>query len=209
MLPHKGVYVESASSDAHQKALANRQAKRKEWSKVILTAVIIYLALNCSLGFAQLEFRSRQVEILREEFALCIPSLLLTSAILSLGKGCLQRICELLLCIALLVLPLLVFTCFTLNTTTIHHFSRDRQVEASYVDNGAFGSSAHSIKAKQGWGPFFYHIKSEGIDTYPFIGQEIDGEVEVKYDKDGMTVTRDLDEWLAGRPGSKKRKQLK
>lgn len=194
--------MEPVSSNTLNKATDNRQAKRKEWSKAILVLVISYVVFSFTLGTAHLIFRSPQMQMLRIGFGLCMPTLLLTSIVLALGKGCLQRFCELLLILSVFAASLLGFMAISLNVTETHHFSQDRHVEKSYVDNGALGSSAHSILAKQGWGPFFYRFVAEGADTYPTVGKEINGKVEVKYKQDGKTITRDLDEWLAGKPGS-------
>ncbi len=203
LLPtENGVCLEPVSSNTLNKATDNRQAKRKEWLKAILVLVIVYVVLSFMLGSAQLMFRSPQMQMLRIGFGLCIPSLLLTSIVLAHGKGCLQRFCELLLILSVLAASLLGFLAISLDVTQTHHFSRDRHVEASYVENGAFGSSAHSILAKQGWGPFFYRFVAEGAETYPTVGKEINGKVEVRYRHDGKTITRDLDEWLAGKPAT-------
>ena len=159
--------MEPVSSNTLNKATDNRQAKRKEWSKAILVLVISYFVFSFTLGTAHLIFRSPQMQMLRIGFGLCMPTLLLTSIVLALGKGCLQRFCELLLILSVFAAALIGFMAISLNVTETHHFSRDRHVETSYVDNGALGSSAHSIVAKEGWGTFFYHFVAEGADTYP------------------------------------------
>jgi hypothetical protein len=194
--------LEPVSSIILNKATDNRQAKRKEWSKAILVLVIVYFVFSFTLGSAHLMFRSPQMQMLRIGFGLCMPTLLLTSIVLALGKGCLQRFCELLLILSVFAASLLGFMVISLNVTDTHHFSRDRLVETSYIENGALGSSAHSILAKQGWGPLFYHFEAAGADTYPTVGKEINGKVVVKYKQDGKTITRDLDEWLAGKPAT-------
>lgn len=198
--------MEPVSSNTLNKATDNRQAKRKEWSKAILVLVVVYIALGYALLEAGLTFRSPQVQMLRMCFGLCIPSLLLTSIILALGKGRLQRFCELLLILSLVAAWLLGNDGISHDRTETHHFSRDRHVEESYRDYGAFGTSDHSIMAKQGSGPFFYHFVAERgyIQPYPDVGKEINGKVVVKYRVFGKAITRDLDEWLAGKPGTSK-----
>ncbi len=196
--------MEPVSSITLNNATDNRQAKRKEWLKAIVVLVIVYVTLSFMLGSAHLMFRSPQMQMLRIGFGLCVPTLILTSIVLALGKGCLQRFCELLLILSVFAASLLGFMVISLNVTETHHFSRDRHVETSYIENGALGSSAHSILAKQGWGPLFYHFEAAGADTYPTVGKEINGKVEVKYKQDGKTITRDLDEWLAGKPVTSK-----
>lgn len=168
----------------------------------ILVSVIVFIACNVLMLTNHLEFKSPQLQQMRLWFGLSIPSLLLTSIILHLGKGCLQRFCELLLIISVPCVPLMAFCIGYLFPSTTHNFSRDRQIEENYVENGALGSSAHSIIAKKEWGPFFYRCIEEGIDTYPFVGKEQNGKVFVRYEQDGLTVSRDLDEWLAGKPGT-------
>lgn len=202
LLTENGVCLEPVSSNTLNKATDNRQSKRKEWLKAILVLVIVYFVFSFTLGSAHLMFRSPQMQMLRIGFGLCMPTLLLTSIVLALGKGCLQRFCELLLILSLVAAALLGFIGISLDRTDTYHFSRDRHVEKSYADQGALGSSAHSIMAQQGWGPFFYRFEAEGVDTYPTVGKEINGKVEVKYSQGGKTITRDLDEWLAGKPGT-------
>jgi hypothetical protein len=202
LLPHNGVYLKQASARNRSGAPIDSQHRRNEWAVVILVTVIVFIVCNFLLLRNNLEFKSPQLQQMRLWFALSIPSLLLTSIILHLGKGCLQRSCELLLIISVPCVPLLAFCIGYLCPSTAHNFSRDRQVEENYVENGALGSSAHSIIAKKEWGPFFYRCTHEAIDTYPFIGKEQNGKVFIRYKQDGLTVSRDLDEWLAGKPGT-------
>ena len=202
MLPHNGVYLEQASARNRSGTPIDSQNRRNEWAVFILVSVIVFIACNVLMLTNHLEFKSPQLQQMRLWFGLSIPSLLLTSIILHLGKGCLQRFCELLLIISVPCVPLMAFCIGYLFPSTTHNFSRDRQIEENYVENGALGSYAHSIIAKKEWGPFFYRCIEEGIDTYPFIGKEQNGKVFVRYEQDGLTVSRDLDEWLAGKPGT-------
>jgi hypothetical protein len=202
LLPHNGVYLEQASARNRSGTPIDSQNRRNEWAVFILVSVIVFIACNVLMLTNHLEFKSPQLQQMRLWFGLSIPSLLLTSIILHLGKGCLQRFCELLLIISVPCVPLMAFCIGYLFPSTTHNFSRDRQIEENYVENGALGSSAHSIIAKKEWGPFFYRCIEEGIDTYPFVGKEQNGKVFVRYEQDGLTVSRDLDEWLAGKPGT-------
>lgn len=202
MLPHNGVYLEQASARNRSGTPIDSQNRRNEWAVFILVSVIVFIACNVLMLTNHLEFKSPQLQQMRLWFGLSIPSLLLTSIILHLGKGCLQRFCELLLIISVPCVPLMAFCIGYLFPSTTHNFSRDRQIKENYVENGALGSSAHSIIAKKEWGPFFYRCIEEGIETYPFIGKEQNGKVFVRYQQDGLTVSRDLDEWLAGKPGT-------
>lgn len=202
MLPHNGVYLEQASARNRSGTPIDNQNRRNEWAVFILVSVIVFIACNVLMLTNHLEFKSPQLQQMRLWFGLSIPALLLTSTILHLGKGCLQRFCELLLIISVPCVPLMAFCIGYLFPSTTHNFSRDRQIEENYVENGALGSSAHSIIAKKEWGPFFYRCIEEGIDTYPFVGKEQNGKVFVRYEQDGLTVSRDLDEWLAGKPGT-------
>lgn len=59
-----------------------------------------------------------------------------------------------------------------------------------------------NIEETNGPWPFFYRCIHEAIETYPFIGNEQNGKVFIRYKQDGLTVSRDLDEWLAGKPGT-------
>lgn len=194
--------MEQASARNRSGTPIDSQNRRNEWAVFILVSVIVFIACNVLMLTNHLEFKSPQLQQMRLWFGLSIPSLLLTSIILHLGKGCLQRFCELLLIISVPCVPLMAFCIGYLFPSTTHNFSRDRQIEENYVENGALGSSAHSIIAKKEWGPFFYRCIEEGIDTYPFVGKEQNGKVFVRYEQDGLTVSRDLDEWLAGKPGT-------
>ncbi len=180
----------------HSKTLKTNQAKRNEWAAAILIAVIVYIVANLLLFYAHIEFVSAEVQQMRLWFGFSIPSLLLLSIVLNVGKGCLQRFCEILLVISTILVPMLAFGFNALFPSRVHNFRNGRQVTEAYVENGACGSCAHEIVARKGWGPFFYRRKCVAIDTYPTIGKEINGKVKVSYEAHGMTITRDLDEWL-------------